>query len=192
MTPKLRLESSLACPNAIVHILVQASKFWIKQRKPLRDIDTTKLSVELSTTFKFLIYLFINNNTSSKMVDRYSLVILLLCFVYNARSQDSNYCSISPSHTLCQFTVRILRVFSSLFFKSIKNPTWLDKCYLKYCRYINQTFFSKFGSLGPAMWYIFPKTLIFACLFEIALVFNFRTLLRKVEIYKKKLFCHWY
>ena len=56
------------------------------------------------------------------MVDRYSLVILLLCFVYNARTQDSNYCSISPSHTLCQFTVRILRVFSSLFFKSVKKP----------------------------------------------------------------------
>ena len=57
------------------------------------------------------------------MVDRYSLVISLLGFVCNARSQDSNYCSISPSHTLCQFTVRILlRAFSSLFFKSIKNP----------------------------------------------------------------------
>ena len=40
----------------------------------------------------------------------YTLVILLLCFVYNARSQDSNYCSISPSHTLCQYTVRIVRV----------------------------------------------------------------------------------
>jgi len=35
---------------------------------------------------------------------RYSLVIFLLCFVYNAQSQDSNYCSISPSHTLCQYT----------------------------------------------------------------------------------------
>ena len=122
------------------------------------------------------------------MVDRYSLVILLLCFVYNARTQDSNYCSISPSHTLCQFTVRILRVFSSLFFKSIKNPTWLDKCYLKYCRYINQTFFSKFGSLGPAMWYIFPKTLIFACLFEIALFSILEHCCGKLKFIKKNYF----
>ena len=61
------------------------------------------------------------------MVDRYSLVILLLCFVYNARSQDSNYCSISPSHTLCQFTVRILlpTCFQFTFFKIRKKPPHL-------------------------------------------------------------------